>query len=127
MKKKKLSKSEYEDNLKPAEKLTFSDKSFSESITLPKSAIGSAMHGNLTVHGAQGTIYVIREGAESSSLVKIDEYSFNGKRSEEVEVVGPLITEHHHLTDLPEFIKNSSPNWLIELVKRIRSRLEKLS
>lgn len=124
MKRKKLKPEEYENSLKPGEELIFSKDSFAESITLPKKVIGSAMHGNLTVRDAQGTIYVTREGNEEASALKTDEYSFNGPRGEDIELIGPQKTDYHHLPDLPAFMSNSAPNWLIELVRKIKYRFK---
>lgn len=123
MKDKKLKPEEYENYIKPDEELTFSKDSLAESITLPKSSIGNSIHGSLTARGVQGTIYVTREGNESASALKTDEYSFSGSRGDEIELIGPLKNDdYHHLPDLPDFMKHTAPDWLNKLIRGIKNK-----
>jgi len=53
MQRKFIKREEWEKNILPEEKITFSDSSPVSDISLPPKTIAVAMHGNLTVYNAQ--------------------------------------------------------------------------
>lgn len=113
MKKKTINPKEYKKNIMPEEKLIFSARSPVSSISLPPTTVFVAIHGNLTTNGAQGTMYICRADYKDPLPLNIDAYSFNSKLNEkETEIKGPVGHEHHWVSDIPSFMRDSVPEWV---------------
>lgn len=120
MQRKFIESEECRKNILPKEKLIFSTRSPVSSISLPPTTIFIAMHGNLTVYGTQGTMYVCRVDYGDKYFLNIDAYSFNSKLYKE-EIKGPVEHEHHWVPDIPIFIKKDAPEWAKDEIKKVLS------
>ena len=115
MQKKFIKQEEYQKIL-PEEQLIFGTQSMISSISLPENTVFMALHGTLRMCGAQGTAYVVRTDYGDPVPLNIDAYSFNSD-GKEIEIRGPVKHEHHWVPDIPQFIKDDAPEWVIDKVE----------
>ena len=118
MKRKFIKIEECKKNILSKEELTFSAQSLVSSISSPPAIVFAAMHGNLTAHDTQGTMYICRIGYKNTSPLKIDAYSFNSKLIEKaIGIKGPIKKhEYHWIPNVPVFMKNDAPKWVKEKI-----------
>ena len=71
-------------------------------------------------------LYTFREDPNDTVTINIDDYGFSIKSSESKgEITGPLKTEHHHIDDMPSFLKQYMPERMKAKVERVKERLFK--
>jgi len=124
MRKKFITLEEYQ-KIKSKEEITFYSKSPISSISLPsKKLICYAIHCDLMVYGARETTYAIRVDFDDLFPINIDAYSFNQiSDRDKFELEGPikdsLLFEQHRVLDIPLFIKEKAPNWVVQKVLKM--------
>jgi hypothetical protein len=125
MKKKFITLKRYQEMIKPKERLSYSDKSPFNPITLPScNGIFIAWHGPeaLVVNGATGTAYVCRMDAKDSKLLNFDVYSIRRtENSEIIEIVVSSRQEYHWTDNVPDLMKESVPEWVEEKIIKIKN------
>ena len=122
MKRKLISIDELKKYISSEDEIVFMDSSPTPDIKFPPRTIAFAIHGNWTVSGVQGTAYAIRYDSNDKVLLNIDDYGFRGQLSEEesIEIVGPLKTEHHHVDELPSFLRTKAHDRVLNRIEAIR-------
>lgn len=124
MQRKFIKQEEWQSNIRPEERFTFSRESPVSSISRPPNAIGFALHGNYTVHGAQGTTYVLRIDAKDQFPLNIDEYAFDSHPDEDHTAIQDCPKpEYHHTDRIPAFMESQAPEWLKAQVQKALAEL----
>lgn len=121
MKRKFIDREKIKKHISLEDGIDFMDSSPTEDITFPPRTVAFAIHGNFLMAGIQGTAYVVRHDSSDTVLLNIDDYAFRGSMTEEkIELLGPLKTEHHHVDDLPSFLKAKASSGVINRIEEIR-------
>jgi len=121
MRKKFLDWEQYQKNMQPEERLTFSRESPFSSITKPPETVFFAWHGslNLVAKGVNGTFYVCREGVGDSVSLNFDVLSIAVLGDEKrLEMINQK-QEYHWIDEIPTFMKKEAPEWVREEVQKI--------
>jgi len=124
MKKKFITLRKYQELIEPGEKLSYSDKSPFEPITIPpQKGIFIAWHGPqaLVFNGSTGTAYACRIDINDPEPLNFDVYSIRPTENPEIiEIIISPKQEYHWADDVPGIMKESVPEWIKARVAKIK-------
>jgi len=111
--------------MQPEEKLSYSNKSPLDPIAIPScNGIFIAWHGPdaLVLNGSTGTAYACRLDAKDPKPLNFDVYSIRPTKDPEIiEVIISPKQKYHWAEDVPEFMKESVPEWVKERIGKIKN------
>lgn len=125
MKNKFITLRKYQEIIKPEEKLSYSNRSPFDSITLPPhNGIFIAWHGPeaLIVNGSTGTAYACRIDIKDPKPLNFDVYSIRPTKNPEIiEIIISPKQDYHWADDIPDIMQKSVPKWVKDKIGKIKN------
>ena len=114
--------------MKPGEVLSYSVESPIDHIILPeRKGIFIAWHGPkaLIANVSTGTVYSCREDDNDSLPLNFDVYSIQPTNDPNLIKIVPFEHQTYHWSkDVPDFMKESVPDWVKKRIEEIKKKVE---